>query len=428
MKTILFALGIFVLAVSCNAQDKTKPPFVTPEPNNGFSIFNPKNALPSNATPKPSQYSAQLLDQATRFNEVTIKMLKIAALEKDNIFFSPASAIMALGMVYGGAQGELKQEMSTILGYPEELTTAGDRIKELLTALLSSEATTIAISNRLWPESSLTILPQFQDYNRTYFNGTIEPLDYRNAHQQAQQTINSAVQNDTHGKIVNLIPNGALNADTRLVLTNAIYFLGQWQQKFDAALTKKDNFYTTPSSKVSTLFMHGENKYAYWENDQLQSIILPYSDSYALVAILPRENISLPDLINPEVLATINSLSTAQLQKVQVALPKFEFRRSAEITKLLRTLGLAKATAGAPFTAIANTDLAISNIFHQAYIKVDEQGTEAAAATALVLSKTMALSPNAIKVFNANRPFIFMIRHNETGLLLFAGIISNPLQ
>ena len=94
----------------------------------------------------------------------------------------------------------------------------------------------------------------------------------------------------------------------------------------------------------------------------------------------------------------------------------------------MRTLGLAKATAGAPFTAIANTDLAISNIFHQAYIKVDEQGTEAAAATALVLSKTMALSPNAIKVFNANRPFIFMIRHNETGLLLFAGIISNPLQ
>lgn len=334
-----------------------------------------------------------------------------------NLFFSPASIEAALAMTREGAAGNTLRQMSLLL--PE--TTIFPMI---------GKSVTLESANALWVDQKFPILGKFQTAVQEKHGAEIRPADFAGQPEVERETINRWVEEKTRDKIKNLLAPGSVMPDTRLILVNAIYFKGDWLHAFEKEKTTDELFWTVPdaSANVPMMTMKPE-RFGYMENENFQCLELPYlGEEVSMLIVLPKEKDGLPRI---EEGLSANALAgwTATLRKeeIEVHLPKFKIElQLAGLTGVLAALGMTDAfnPALADFSGISAEPLFISDVIHKAFVQVDEKGTEAAAATG-VMMRTTAL-PMPPKVFRADHPFLFLIRDNASGAVLFMGRVANP--
>ncbi|MBB5397792.1 serpin family protein [Mucilaginibacter sp. AK015] len=367
-------------------------------------------------------------------NAFTLKLVKQLngnGTATDNMFVSPLSASFALGMTSNGAKGETLQGINTAMEFTGFSQAAiNTYYNKLITQLPNLEPNTeVNIANSIWYKQGFEVVPSFIATNTDAYKAKVQALDFGSA--SAKEQMNQWVSEQTHGKIPSIIGNVPGNA--RMYLINAIYFKSIWKNKFNAADTRKMAFVTNTGATVQADFMSGRVEYgSYFEdngnNKYTQVAELPYANGrYSMVVILPDVSSNVNEL-----LAGIDNAKWNKWMKPmgggikdQVFFPKLKFSYSTRLNDALVAMGMGKAFSDdADFTGIsAAGGIAITEVKQKAYVEVNEQGTEAAAATSVEVGVTAA-PPRDLKL---NRPFVFVIRENSSGLILFAGIVNNPL-
>jgi serpin B len=348
--------------------------------------------------------------------------------KRENLFFSPFSISTALAMTYAGARNETEKQMASTLHFNSDQDAFHRDYKTFLEKIGSDTGKDLimGIANSLWIANSFKLLAPFQNILTTDYNSEAKNVDFSKS-EQIRQEINAWVEGKTNDKIQDLIKPHMLSASTKLVLVNAIYFKGKWKFPFSKDSTKTDDFYKSDTSSIKTKFMHNTAHYTYYEDTSLQAIEIPYSGGrVSMVVILPKERDGINTLENQlNYLYYSKIISSFGPKKVIVALPKFKTTASFQLEGVLANMGMPDAFSNANFSGISHESLYISHVIHKAFIDVNEEGTEAAAATAVVM-RQMAMRPMPVPVFNANHPFIFVIRDTMTGGILFMGKIMDP--
>jgi serine protease inhibitor len=348
-----------------------------------------------------------------------------------NLFFSPYSISSALAMTYAGARKETEVQMARTLHFlinQKQIYPAFALLEAKLEQTGKQGHVQMNVANALWPRKDSAFLKEYLNLLKKFFGVLITPIDYDDE-ESARQIINSWIEKRTASRIKDLLQPGVLNSLTRLVLVNAIYFKGEWAIQFDPELTSGAAFFTAPNLQVQVPMMTRKNEFRYAERNGLQILELPYNGvDLSMIVLLPRAIDGLAELEESFSVENLG-LWTENLEatEVDVSLPKFEINFPFRLDGTLKALGMVDAFSNnADFSGMnGNQDLFISAVLHKAYVSVNEQGTEAAAATAVIV-QTKALSiPNI--VFRADHPFIFLIRENTTGSILFIGRVVNPV-
>ena len=346
-----------------------------------------------------------------------------------NLFFSPYSISTALAMAYAGARGETERQMAEALHF----ALAQDDLHGAFAALAADlaqrekedEGIELAIANALWGQDGHPFLAEFLDRLEASYGAPLRSTDFAGASEQARAAVNDWVSRKTEGKISDLMPPGAITPVTRLVLANAIYFYGTWKLPFVASRTQDEHFLRLDQQHVMVPMMLVQKDFAYTEEEGYEAIDLLYTgDRLSMVVLLPGlgEYESFEATLSPERLNEI--LAKLETQEVQLRMPKFELNSEFSLADTLAQLGMPDAFSGAAdFSGMDGLhDLFIAHVAHKAFVSVDEEGTEAAAATGI----SMALSIPSYVRLTINRPFIFLIRDREAGTILFMGRVLDP--
>ncbi len=364
---------------------------------------------------------------------------------RGNLFFSPHSIYTALAMTYMGARGTTASQMGDVLGLDafgdSEGAARRQRVASAfgsLSAMQERDASggghTLAEANALWCQKDYSFLDEFLSLNREGFGAKTSQVDFEGDTEGARREINAWVEEETYGKIKNLIGNGDLDPLVRIVLTNAVYFKGFWDAQFDPKSTHDATFHTVPGDAegdVTASMMSRKGDYLYADLDGIgaQVVQLPYEGGdAAMIIILPHEDLSggvssLEAALSPENLDAW--LAELHETEILLSMPKFKMTWGTEdIVPALKDLGMTELfSGGADLSGIdVTTELYVSKVLHKAFVEVDEEGTEAAAATAVVAR----LKAEMVEQFKANRPFIFLIRDTLTGDILFMGRLTDP--
>lgn len=348
-----------------------------------------------------------------------------------NLFFSPYSISTALAMTYAGARGETERQMAEVLRFtlPQGLLHhAFSQLQLDLNERGEKGAYELTVSNALWGQKGYKFLKEFLDVIKTNYESGFNEVDFITDAEAVRQTINKWVENKTNNKIKDLIGPGVLDSLTRLVLTNAIYFKGNWARQFDKDKTKESPFSLSSGEKINIPMMNQKAEFNYMENEDFQGLELPYVDNeLSMFILLPREiggMGELEKLFNKENLS--DWLEKFNKREVIVSVPKFQMTSQFSLASVLSSMGMIDAFSGkADFSGMAGKrDLFISAVIHKAFVDVNEEGTEAAAATAVAIRAT-SIGPQ-IPVFRADHPFIFFIRDNKSESILFMGRVMNP--
>jgi serpin B len=346
-----------------------------------------------------------------------------------NVFFSPYSISAALAMTYGGARGETESQMRDTLRFtlPQRvLHPAFHALDTDLTQKVSGvEGVQLSIANALWGQDGHPFLPSFLDLLEASYAAPIEFVDFINASGQARADINDWVRDATNGKIEDLMGPGSVTADTRLVLANAIYFYGTWTLQFDEAQTRDEPFYRLDGSEVSVPMMRMQDHFSYAEETDYQAIELSYTgDTLSMVILLPREGTFAEFEAGFSVEQLNEILAGMHWMEVRLVMPRFELTSEFSLAGTLAGLGMPNAFSGAAdFSGMDGLrDLFIGHVAHKAFVSVNEEGTEAAAATGV----SMVLSIPQYARMTIDRPFIFFIHDIETGTVLFIGRVLDP--
>ena len=350
--------------------------------------------------------------------------------EGGNIFYSPYSISAALAMTYEGARGQTANEIKSVFHFPES-STLRPKFAAIYNGInKGTKDYELRTGNALWVQQDYPLLQDYTSRVESFYGGKAANLDFVGETEKSRQTINSFIEEQTNDKIKDLIPSGVLNSLTRLVLTNAIYFKGTWEWEFDKSDTREQDFKITPTNVVKTPMMYmkpDKAAFNYADTEDLQILELPYKgEKISMLILLPTENL---DAIEPSL--TIEKLEEwkSKMQETKldaIYMPKFEFDTKYFMSDTLSNLGMPTAFTwpGADFSGMDGTNnLYISSVIHQAFVKVDEKGTEAAAATAVVGTFGTAMPRN---IFRADHPFIFLIQEKGTGNILFLGKVVDP--
>jgi serine protease inhibitor len=364
-------------------------------------------------------------------NQFTFDLYKQLSKNDDgNIFYSPYSISAALAMTYEGGKGTTADEIESVFHFPET-NTLRPNFAAIYNEINEENAEhELKTGNALWIQHDFPLLEEYMERVENYYGGKAALLDFVNEVEKSRQTINSFIEEQTNGKIKDLIPAGYLNDMTRLILTNAIYFKGTWQWQFDEADTQKGIFRISDNETVETPMMHMDPEdveFNYAQTDNLQILELPYKgDTISMLILLPEENLgAIESSLTAEKIEEYKSqMKPTELSSI--SLPTFEFDTKYFMRNTLSALGMPTAFSdNADFSGITGyRDLFISEVIHQAYVKVNEEGTEAAAATAVI----MELTAMPMNVFRADHPFIFIIQEKESGNILFLGRVVDPTE
>ncbi|HPS90707.1 MAG TPA: serpin family protein [Methanothrix sp.] len=351
--------------------------------------------------------------------------------KNENVLFSPWSIYSALAMANEGARGNTTEEMWRVLHFPDNGSQFEISFASAYDKFNSIDAVyTLIAANALWVDKENPLLPNFAADIDRYFHGTARNVDFKGAPDDAKSIINSWVESRTGSRIKNLITY--ISPDTQLLITNAVYFKGMWDEAFDKNMTEERNFTTSEGRIIRIPMMESQTsgqQFNYNETNDLQILELPYKGKrLSMIILLPMSNntSSLERSLSLEkFMQWRTSLSETEVGDVRI--PKFSFSSKYSLTDDLKGLGLKNTfTQGADFSGInGRTDLFISDVIHQSFVDVNEQGTEAAAATGA--SNVMACMPGyGPPDFWADHPFIFFIQDKETGTILFMGRVSDP--
>ncbi len=337
-------------------------------------------------------------------------------------------------MTYEGARGKTADEIQSVFHFPKEDSLRRESFLKINDVINKKDKKyTLHIANALWAQKDYKFLDGYFSLVEKYYSGKVTNLNFIKGNEESRLTINSWVEKQTNDKIKNLIPLGALDIMTRLVLTNAIYFKGFWLKQFEKKNTRDEDFRISPGNPIKIPMMHlsgKEAKFNYGETDNLQILELPYEgEDLSMLIILPKVD----DLEATEESLRVKKLSEwkklLKREEVEVALPKFKFEKACSMKDTLEEMGMPTAFIGgkADFSGITgNKDLNIDKVIHKAFVEVNEEGTEAAAATAVMMTMGFLPGTSSIKIFKADHPFIFIIQEKETGNILFIGRVSNP--
>jgi len=358
--------------------------------------------------------------------------------QSGNLFFSPYSISQALAMIYAGARGETEDQIAEALHF--NLPEAGlhPSFKSLDRELAQrgqgaqgqdAKGFRLNVVNALWAQEGYQFVPGFVDLLSENYSAGLQLVDYISAAEQARTTINDWVSQQTEGKIKDLIPAGVLDSLTRLVLTNAIYFNAAWATPFDKDMTQDGVFTRLDGSQVQAPMMKQTGSLGYAEGEGYQAVELPYDGrELSMVILLPAEGglAAFEDSLDAaQAEAILNDLAPGQ---VALTMPRFKFDSQFGLKDVLSQMGMPLAfTSDADLSGMTgNRELSISAVLHKAFVSVDEAGTEAAAATAVVVGLTSA--PAGPVEVTVDRPFLFLIRDLKTGTLLFLGRVVDPGQ
>jgi serine protease inhibitor len=350
--------------------------------------------------------------------------------EKGNLFFSPFSISAALAMTYAGARGNTQVEMAQALHFlldEEQLHPAFALLQARLDDIGRKGHVQMRVANALWPQQGYALLKEFLALTKQYYGVLVTAVDYGDA-ETARCTINAWIENKTENRIQEMIPRDLLDATVCLILVNAIYFKGNWASQFDQSLTSDAPFWVTPAEQVQVPMMSQLIEFRYREGDGLQILELPYAgDDLSMVMLLPREIDGLAELEERLTVENLCRWTTGLWQsEVQVFLPRFEITFPFRLDDALTSMGMVDAFENADFSGMDGTkSLYIGAVLHKAFVAVNEEGTEAAAAAAVFMkAKGLPLPP---PTFRADHPFVFLIRENSTGSILFLGRVVNPV-
>jgi serpin B len=351
-----------------------------------------------------------------------------------NVAYSPYSVSTALAMTRAGARGKTAEEMDKVLHFtlPQERLhpAAGALVRDLSAAPKDKKPNyRLNISNALWGQKNYGFLAEFLDLTRTDYGAGLGEVDFVNAREEARKIINAAVAKQTNDKIKELLKEGHLTPATRLVLTNAIYFKAEWESKFAPQVTRERPFQAAADKKVNVPTMAQTSKFSYLETDAFQLVELPYAGKdLSMLVLLPTKADGLPELekdLTAEKLAEWQGKMKEAM--VTIFLPKFKVTGSFEMKEVLTRMGMERAfdSNRADFSGInGGRDLFIQNVIHQTFVDVNEEGTEAAGATAVVIGAGGG-PPKAV-TFRADHPFVFLVRDNRSGSVLFVGRVADP--
>ena len=352
--------------------------------------------------------------------------------QQGNLFLSPYSISTALAMTSAGAIGQTEKQMAETLCFApmknEQFHKSFGEIIKQLNASGKKGGYELAVANSLWGQNGYKFLPDFLTIVRENYGGDLEQVDFAAQTEAARKKINAWVESKTKDKIKELIKAGTLDSMTRLVLTNAIYFKGKWESQFKPEQTQDAPFTLLGGQNVNAPMMHQTGKFGYMETDILQALEMPYvNNDLSMVVLLPKKADGVKDLEKELVSDNLADwLARIHKREVQVFFPRFKMTSEFELAKVLGAMGMPDAFSGkADFSGMTgNRDLFISAVIHKAYVEVNEEGTEAAAATGVTMKLTSIPTPSP--VFRADHPFIFLIRDNQTGSILFLGRVANP--
>lgn len=369
----------------------------------------------------PIFLSAELQKRVAQDNEFALDLLKktIENAEESNVFISPLSVSIALGMAWNGADGSTKTEMETAL---KMSGMSADNINEYYRIMLDSlptadSSTILKIANSIWYKNGFQIKQPFLDINAAYFDAEIRSLDFSKA--WAVDTINNWCTRKTNNLIKEVIKE--IPPLARMYLINAVYFKGVWACPFDEEQTFKTNFTDEQGRLNEVNMMHMTDTFPYYSDSYAQYLDIPYGNgAFSMTVILPSGGKTTGNVLDYLTNERLNSaLGSLQIQKVDVNFPRFKTECNYELSETLKAMGMKKAFEDtADFSKISDEDLFISSVIHKTYVEVTEEGTEAAAVTVIEFVTTSL--PN-YPTFFASKPFIFLIREKGTGVILFAG-------
>jgi serpin B len=378
-------------------------------------------------------------------NKFALELFTKLQSTKGNLFFSPYSISTALAMAHAGARNETESQMAGVLHFPisvnrrtdsslkflpdkQQFALAFGNIIKDLNNRGRKGGYTLTVANALWGQKDYGFLQEFLELIKTSYDGQLNEVDFITAAEAARKTINAWVEKKTNDKIKNLISEGVLDSMTRLVLTNAIYFKGNWARQFKENRTKDSPFTLADGQKIDVATMNQKAKFGYMETDTFQALELPYvDDELSMVILLPKKLDALDEFekkLTPENLT--QWLAKIYKSEVVVFVPKFKMTSQFSLASVLKSMGMKDAfSSDADFSGInGKRDLFISAVIHKAYVEVNEEGTEAAAATGVVMRLT-SVGPAPLPVFRADHPFLFLIRDNLSGSILFIGRVAN---
>ncbi len=405
---ILAVLAIFLIQCTKSTQ---------PEPN---------PASPPQRTPADMTVAEKALVNATNGFSLELFREILAREPQDvNVFTSPLSASYALGMTYNGASGQTRADMADVLGY-DGLTDKeiNESYKGLISILGELDPDVIfKIANSIWYRLGKPVRQEFIDITQTYFDALVREMDW--AMPGAADTINAWVNENTDGKIPDIV-KAPISDDIAMFLINAIYFNAAWTVAFDPDSTKTGPFFLSDGSFVDCDMMRRADTIRYFYNDLFQAAELPYGDgSFSMVILLPLWEKTVDDII-AELTPGTWAAWTAQFSDVEIpfSMPKFRFDYGIRLDTALQNMGMAIAWVPAArgfCNMFADSTGWIDEVRHKAFVQVDENGTEAAAVTVVVMADSM------MSTMNVCRPFLFVIHERESGTILFMGRVAEPV-
>jgi serine protease inhibitor len=365
-------------------------------------------------------------------NQFAIDLYRALRGRPGNVTISPASISNALALTYEGARGTTAEEMARTLHFPSERGQMRLAFHNLLARINgdgSPRPYQLNAANSLWGQSGDSFLPDYLRVASDIYGADLKSVDFRGDASLACRTINSWVDSKTNHLITQLLSPTDVNSNTSLVLVNTLYFKGTWQQPFLKAATSPADFQIAPGKTVSAPFMRQTHSHGYVETADEQILELPYfGGDYAMLVVLPRSVDGLARLEESLTPARIDTwVGKLARRKLAVEIPKLKLSSKVDLSKDLASLGMPTAfSSTADFSGIdGKRDLFISAVVHQAVVNVDEEGTEAAAATGVVM-KRLAVKQEPIPSFRADHPFLYLIRDIKTGSVLFLGRVVDP--
>jgi serpin B len=361
-------------------------------------------------------------------NEFALEMYSdLSKNEKGNIFFSPYSIFSAFAIVYEGARGKTADEIKSVFHFPEY-----EKLRPNFAAIYNNINKKgdyeLRTGNALWVQQDFHLFDNYKDTVERYYGGKASNLDFYREPVESIKTINKFIEEQTDGKIKDLIRPEDLSKETVLIITNAIYFKGTWVWRFDPKETRETDFKISPGNTVKVPMMYMKPpkwaKFNYTETEDLQILELPYKGGkISMLILLPKKDISSVEPLSLEKIEEWKS-KMKETTLYEIYIPKFELRTRYYLNDNLRRLGMPTAfTDGADFSGMTKEGIFISRVIHEGYVKVDEEGTEAAAATGVIMAKSIEGV-----IFRVDHPFIFIIQERDTGNILFLGKVVNPLQ
>lgn len=370
-----------------------------------------------------------LLDEGSGFAFALFREMSAEAGKRENVFMSPLSVSLALAMTYNGAGGTTRDAMKQTMQLPGltdiKINEAYHRlIKDLVSV---DKKVTLNIANSIWYRQGFQVQPPFIETNKKYYDAEVRELDF--GRPDAVTIINGWVAQKTNNLIDKIIER--ISNQTVMILLNAIYFKGEWKYEFSKSETSPQPFFPDPAEQLTVPMMHQLGSFHYYHNELFAVAELPYGrGNYSMLVFLPHPGISVHEVINTFGKDTWEEVSEGLSgpQRLIIQLPKFRFSFELKLNDVLTTLGMGVAfsPSEADFSGInPNEQLFISEVRHKAFVDVNEEGTEAAAVTSVVIDRTSA-GPGAPIAFYVNRPFVFMIREKFTNALIFAGRVMEP--